>query len=85
MLPWIWYFLPSSSTRPGYWLLPSVSHLGLKPGTSSSIGVSTLGFAPSNMAKKFWFPQMILAFSMRNTTIGRGKFISVLFFALSAS
>ena len=85
ILPCIWYFLPFVSMSPGYCVLPSSSHLPLKPGTMSSMRASKRAPVTPHMSKNTWLAQTMRESLSENTAIGRGKFISVLFLAVSAS
>ena len=64
--------------------LPSMSHLPLKSGTSSSSLASKAGPLRPHMSQKGWLAHTTPLSPSRNTAMGSGKWISVLFVADSA-
>ena len=73
------------SSSVGYCVLPSSSHLPEKPGTVSAMLASRRVPVLPHMSKNISLPQTMRESPRRKTAIGRGKFISVLFFAFSVS
>ena len=70
------------ANRPGYWVLPSRSHLPEKVGTSSSSRASKREPETPHMLKNIWFAQMTLESLSEKTAMGRGKLSRVLFLSL---
>ncbi len=64
--------------------LPSSSHLLLNSGTSEASFASNAGLVRPHISQNGWLPQTTPLSFRRNTAIGSGKWMSVLFVADSA-